>query len=64
MDVPWMCFSRNMFFGHLFMDQYGSLFMVFQCFLFFWDQIYMLKTEKLRNHGMVDVFSWTEADGT
>jgi hypothetical protein len=31
---------------------------------FFWDQIYMLKTEKLRNHGMVDVFSWTEADGT
>jgi hypothetical protein len=32
--------------------------------VFFWDQIYMLKTEKLRNHGMVDVFSWNEADGT
>ena len=42
MDVPWMCFSRNMFFGLLFIDQYGSLFMCFMCFQFFLDQIYPL----------------------
>ena len=57
-------FSKHVFWTSF----YGSVWISFHGVsvfpVFFWDQIYMLKTEKLRNHGMVDVFSWTEADGT